>query len=194
VLADSSAKILRDHFFGWQCRLRQLSVRNAGGRPTSGMRPDVVFAGEDEAAARITVLIVKAEPEEAIDRFRHLYRRTHDPADRYDAAMAYLAAVYYQRPAGFADEMSALFGPGVEVAERLRADGRCGLRFSQYEQSYDLPCRVRALDEADPAFQATYWHNSLFNSDLPADVQILGFQPEWESASAEPPLAAQNLR
>ena len=194
MLADSTAKTLRDHFFGWQCRLRQMSVRNAGGRPTSGMRPDVVLAGETDTVARITVLIVKAEPEEATDRFRHFYRRTHDPADRFDAAMAYLAAVYYQRPAEFADEMSALFGPGADVAARLRADGRCTLRFSQYEQSYDLPCRVRALDEDDPAFQATYWHNSLFNPDLPAGVQILGFQPEWESATADPAPAAQNLR
>jgi len=186
VLTTPSAKTLRNHFFGWQCRLRQLSVRNASGRPTSGMRPDVVFAGEEQAAARITVLIVKAQPEEATDRFRHLYRRTNDPADRYDAAMAFLAAVYYQRPAEFADEMSALFGPGADMAARLCADGRCVLRFAQYEQSYALPCRVRALDEADPAFQATYWHNALFNPELPPGIQILGFQPEWEDATANP--------
>lgn len=185
--ADSTAKTLRDHFFGWQCRLRQLSVRGAGGRPTSGMRPDVMLPGEDGAAARITVLIVKANPEEAIDRFRHLYRRTHDPVDRYDAALAYLAAVYYQRPAEFADEMSALFGPGADVAAWLSAAGRCVLRFAQYEQSYALPCRVRALDEVDPAFQATYWHNALFNPDLPTGIRILGFQPEWDDATAEPP-------
>jgi hypothetical protein len=74
------------------------------------------------------------------------------------------------------------------MAARLRADGRCVLRFSQYEQRYDLPCRVRALAEDDPAFQATYWHNSLFNPDLPAGIQILGFQPEWESATADPAL------
>ncbi len=193
-MANHIAKSLRDHFFGWQIRLRQLSVRNAGGRPTSGMRPEVVFAGEDRAAARVTVLIVKADPEEATDCFRHFYRRTNDPADRHDAATAYLSAGYYQRPAEFADEMSALFGPGDTMAERLCADGRCELRFAQYEQSYVVPCRVRALDDKDPAFQATYWHNILFNPDLPADVHILGFQPEWESATADPAPPAQNLR
>ena len=193
MLADSSTKTLRDHFFGWQCRLRQLSVRNAGGRPTSGMRPEVVFAGEARAAVWMTVLIVKADPREAIDRFRHFYRRTNDPADRCSAALAYLAAGYYQRPAEFSDEMSALFGPGTDVAERLCVDGRCVLRFAQYEQRYVVPCQVRALDESEAAFQATYWHNSLFNPDMPAEVQILSFQPEWDDATANPP-AAQNLR
>ena len=97
MLANFTAKTLRHHFFGWQCRLRQMSVRNAGGRPTSGMRPDVVLAG-GEQVARITVLIVKAEPMEATDRFRHFYRRPNE----------------------FADEMSALFGPGAAVATILR--------------------------------------------------------------------------
>ncbi|MHA1599837.1 MAG: hypothetical protein ACTSW2_03340 [Alphaproteobacteria bacterium] len=196
MLAAPSTKILRDHFLGWQCRLRQLSVRNAGGRPTSGMRPDVVFAGEERAVAQVTVLIIKADPGEEIDRFRHFYRRTNDPADRHKAAITYLSAGYYQRPAEFSDEMSALFGPGADLAERLCTDGRCFLRFAQYEQSYAMPCRVRALDEADPTFQATYWHNTLFNPDLPEGTQILGFQPEWEDATADPAVrgVSQNLR
>jgi len=187
---------MRDHFLGWQCRLRQMSVRNAGGRPTSGMRPAVVLAGEAEAAARATVLIVKMAPEESTDRFRHLYRRTQDPADRYDAALTYLAAAYYQRPREFSDELCALFGPGSELAERLCADGRCVLRFAQYEQSYTVPCRVRALADSEPAFQATYWHNSLFNQELPAGTQVLGFRPDWAATVADPAIggAAQNLR
>jgi hypothetical protein len=32
---------LRDHFLGWQCRIRQYAVRHGGGRPSSGMRPSV---------------------------------------------------------------------------------------------------------------------------------------------------------
>jgi hypothetical protein len=150
------------------------------------MRPEVILRGEEHAAERVTVLIVKLAPEEAIDRFRHLYRRTQDPADRYDAALAYLAAAYYQRPREFSDELSALFGPGSELAGRLCADGRCVLRFAQYEQSYTMPCRVRALAEGEPAFQATYWHNSLFNPDLPAGTQVLGFRPDWAATVADP--------
>ncbi len=183
----AAQEALRNHFLGWQCRLRQLAVRQASGRPTSGMRPAVALPGEDEAAVRLTVLIVQREPDEAIAEFRHMVRRTHDPAERYDSALKFLAAAYYQHPQDFAEELTALFGPESDLAGRLLAEGRCTLHFEQYAQRYALPCRVRRLQEAEPAYQATYWHNSLFNPDLPANLGILGFQPDWAHAQADPP-------
>ena len=42
------------------------------------------------------------------------------------------------------------------------------------------------LDPEEPAFEATFWHNRLFNPNLPGDVAILGFQPDWRSAQADP--------
>jgi len=39
---------LRDQFVGWQCRLRQLAVRQDGGRPSAGMKPRV---SEDKPGA-----------------------------------------------------------------------------------------------------------------------------------------------
>jgi hypothetical protein len=48
---------------------------------------------------------------------------------------------------------------------------------------------VRALTEDDPAYQATYWHNALFNAGLPGAVRVLGFQPDWALAEADPPVA-----
>ncbi len=37
VRLETAQAALRDHFLGWQCRLRQLAVREAGGRPSSGI-------------------------------------------------------------------------------------------------------------------------------------------------------------
>ena len=37
VLTDVAAQQLRDDFLGWQCRLRQLSARQAGGRASSSV-------------------------------------------------------------------------------------------------------------------------------------------------------------
>lgn len=179
---------LRDHFLGWQCRLRQLAVREAEGRPTAGMRPSVSLAGQTEVSGEITVLIVPQAPQETTAEFRHLVRRTHDPAERYKSALKILAATYYQYPQNFSDELTALFGPGSALAERLLADGRCRLGFEQYSQRYTLPCQVRDLPENAPAFQATYWHNSLFNAGIPADIRILAFQPDWATAEADPPV------
>jgi hypothetical protein len=41
---------------------------------------------------------------------------------------------------------------------------------------------VRLLAEADPLYQATFWHNKLFNPNLPGRVQVLSFAPDWMHA------------
>ena len=92
VPLEAAQAALRDHFLGWQCRLRQLAVRQAGGRPTSGMRPEVRLAGADTPLGSITTLIVRKEPRETTAQFRHMVRKTQDPAERYDAALETLAA------------------------------------------------------------------------------------------------------
>ncbi len=186
VRLETAQAALRDHFLGWQCRLRQLAVREAGGRPTSGMRPEVRLGEDGPPLGVITTLILRRAPAEATAEFRHMVRKTQDPAERYDGALEMLAAAYYQRPWEFSDRLTALFGPGSEIAEKLLAAGHCRLAFEQYSQRYSLPCAVRALAEDDPAYQATYWHNALFNPALPGGVRVLGFQPDWALAEAEP--------
>ncbi len=179
---------LRDHFLGWQCRLRQLAIREAEGRPTAGIRPTVSFAGQTEASGQITVMIVPRAPEETTAEFRHLVRRTHDPAERYKSALKFLAAAYYQHPQDFSDELTALFGPGSVLTERLLGNGHCQLGFEQFSQRYALPCEVRDLPENAPPYQATLWHNSLFNVGIPAGIRIVAFQPDWATAEADPPV------
>ena len=186
--------VLRDHFLGWQCRIRQLAMRQAGGRPTTGMRPRVAVApargdpGDLDELGQITVMIVRHEPAEITAQFRHMVRKTQDPAERYDSALKFLAAAYYQRPGEFSDEMTALFAEGSGLAGRLLAAGRCHLDFRQYSQRYLVPCQVRDLPQDDPGFQATYWHNALFNPALPGAVRVLALAPDWSLAEAEPPV------
>jgi hypothetical protein len=108
-----------------------------------------------------------------------MVRKTRDPAERFENALRFLAAAYYQRPDEFSDEMTALFGPGSALVRRLLEAGQCTLDFEQFEQRYRLRCRVEELAQTDEAFQFTYWHNSLFNPAMPGDVRILRFTPDW---------------
>lgn len=182
---DSEHEALRDSFLGWQCRIRQHAIRQAAGRPSSAMCPQVSIG--DEPLARIIVVMNKEDSEEITAEFRHIVRRTQDPRDRYNAAVKLLSAYYYQRARSFSDELTAIFGLDSALARRLLAAGRCELEFEQYNQRWRLPCKVSRLQEEDPAYQATYWHNSLFNPALPGAVQILAFAPDWALAEADPP-------
>lgn len=192
-MSDSSDKIvqmtsvsdqLRLGFFGWQCRLRQLAVRENEARPTKGMRPNLTVAGQDAGA--ITVVITPVEPATSTDEFRHIARRTHDPRERYQAALRYLQSSHFQDPRSFDDRLTAIFGIEAELPKALAGRSDCMLAFEQFNQHYWLTCRAELLDTDHQAFQATYWHNALFNPKLPAAVQVLSFKPNWHEAHAEP--------
>ncbi len=189
IVPLETALALRDHFLAWQCRIRQHAVRREGARPGAGMRPRVLDGKGALLAEAITVLIVPREPAETIYRFRHLARRTYDPAERVQKAIETLGEAYFQRPRDFSDQMTALFGPESELASRLLRSEACVLEFAQFSQSYRLPCVVSELSAVDPAWQHTYWHNFLFNPALPPTARILAFSPRWAGAEADPPIS-----
>jgi len=188
VLMGEAQAELRDQFLGWQCRLRQLAVREGGGRPSEGMRPLVTPAGHEEAVGPITVLLNRHEPHESIMQLRHIVRRTADPLIRLEDGVKLLQGTYYQRAREFSDLLTALFAPDSRLAPLLVHLGQARLDFRQFRQGYRIPCAVRLLAERDEPWQATYWHNSLFNPNLPADVKILAFLPDWAHAQADPPV------
>ena len=181
-------KVICDHFLGWQCRLRQHSIRNLYGQPSSGMAPDVVVGGSDTGYEGVTVLLDRQDPVEFVPEFRHMVRKTRDPKQRYDNALKYFAEMYYQDRNAFSDRMTALFKPDSVAAGRLDEAGAATLVFGEKNQRYVIPCGVRRLADSDPSWQATYWHNHLFNPNLAGDSIILQFIPDWAVAKADPPV------
>ena len=85
---EAAQAALRDSFLGWQCRLRQLAMRQAEGRPTNGMRPEDTVGDDPKPLGQITVLVLKAEPEEITAQFRHMVQKTNDPAERPEINMS----------------------------------------------------------------------------------------------------------
>lgn len=184
VLSRQAAAALCREFVGWQCRVRQLSARQEGGRPSAGMRPRVMSASGETLSDGIVTLIIEAEPAESTELFRYQYLRTQDPNERYDNMLEILQGSYFQQPERFSDLVTALFGPESTLATQLLREGRCVLDFEQYTQGYRIPCEVSRLPEAHRFHQATLWHNRMFNHHLPAAVQILAFRPDWPHAAA----------
>jgi hypothetical protein len=160
-----------------------MAVRKADGRPTAGMVPKVKPAS-GASGGRMTTLIVKKDPAITM-QLRHMVRQTQDPAERYASALRFFAAAYYQEPESFADEITALCGKDFALAEQLLQKQDCVLAFEQYSQRFHITCRVRETAKSDPLFQATYWHNSLFNANLPAGVRVLALRPHWQTAAAD---------
>ena len=180
------AERLRDHFVGWQCRIRADAMRRRAGRPSPGMQPQVLSAAGDVLAPAVTTLLVRREAESFAPEFRHLARRTHDPRDRREAALALLAERYYQYARDFSDTLTATVAADSPLVDALIREGRCVLAFDQDGQRYTLPCTATRLGRDDPHREETWWHNALFNPQLPPDIPVLGFSPRWLEAVANP--------
>lgn len=176
---------LRRAFLGWQCRIRQIAVRDGDGRPTPGMRPELALGAR--RIGPITVILNKLDEAANTSQLRFLAKKTEDPAERYTAALRYLAATYYQRWESFSDQVTAVFALADDLPRRLAGRNDCTLSFAQFNQRWRLPCAAERLDPASDQYQATYWHNALFNPQLPGTVQIVGFSPDWRLAEASPP-------
>jgi hypothetical protein len=177
---------LRSHFLGWQCRIRQISARDYGGAPLPGMRPRLLSRSGEELMPAVTLLIVPISPEASTAYLRFQLQRTHDHALAREAGVRYLAADYFQEQELFTDEMTALFQPGSQIAERILKLRDCLLDFEQYAQRFTMFCRARAMAAKEPAHQATLWHNRIFNPNVSNDAVVLGFKPDWKNVHAEP--------
>ena len=186
VPLTAQAQALRDGFLRWQCRIRQMSMRDEQGRPGDGVMPAVTLAGESEPLGHIITVLNKMPGQAITPELRHMAQKTNDPAQIRESALRLFSETYYQKGETFTDMLTATFPSGSPGARQIREAERCTLTFEAYRQRYDLSCRVWSLAEKNPIFQATYWHNYLFNPALTPDCVILAFEPDWEASDADP--------
>ena len=185
VRLDRANEELRDRFLRWQCRIRQIAMRTQGGRPTSGMTPVASVVGTGAPIARVVTVLCRRPEHSATMELRHMARRTHDPAERRESGLKFLAEQYYQAASEFSDILTASFAPDSASAAALVDHRECRLAFEQFSQRFDVHCTVRRLSPANPLREATFWHNLLFNPRLSADCIILGFEPDWPGSEAD---------
>ena len=177
---------LRDAFLKWQCLIRQISVRQNQGRPDTAVTPVVVLKGETDIFDHVITVLSKTPQQSLLPELQHLVRRTLDPAQRRQKALELLSETYYQKATSFSDILTATFPPQSPRAAAIRKAGHCRLLFSGYDQSYQVDCKIWALTKKNTLYQATFWHNLLFNPNLHPDTIVLGFEPDWTNSTSEP--------
>ncbi len=180
-----SGSFVRTSFLKWQCRVRQIAMRDSEGRPDDAICPMVFLPGETVTFGRIITILNKSPGYSVTPEFEHMIAKTNDPAQQRDQAIKFLAATYYQKAAEFSDILSAVFQPGSPGALRLREAEKITLVFEAYTQRFELNCKARVLTPKNPLHRATMAHNRLFNPMLAADSVVLGFEPDWRSSTSQ---------
>lgn len=181
-----SDRTLRDHFLGWQCRIRQISARDYGGQPMPAMRPRVSSRKGEVLLPAMAVLLVPEEPSVSTAFFRFQVQKTNEAQKARDAGINYLAGDFYQLPELFSDELTAVFGAASETAAMLVRAREVLLDFEQYSQGFRMFCKVRRLAAGNSSHESSLWQSRLFNPNIPNDAAVLGFKPDWRSAAADP--------
>ena len=104
-------------------------------------------------------------------------RKTPDPSEWTKNGLRILAELHYHETDQFENDLTALFSFDSALATALLKAGQCRLKVAEKSIDYAFDFDVRALEQEDERFQATYWHNRLFNPTLPGQVQVLCFSP-----------------
>lgn len=164
-------------FISWQCRLRKMSVRELGGRPSEGMTAGVYSVSGGEEQSRLNFLIVRKDSRERTDEFRHIVRKTPDPSEWVKNGLRILSELHYHEEDQFEPRLTALFSLDSDLAYALIKAGECHLKFAEGSIEHAFDFDVTSLNRDDDSFEATYWHNRMFNPGLPGKVRVLGFSP-----------------
>ncbi|MEL6219745.1 MAG: hypothetical protein AAFR79_14965 [Pseudomonadota bacterium] len=178
---------LGDAFLRWQCRVRQIAMRDGQGRPDDAVMPALTLPGAEDPMGHIITLMNKTAAHSKTPEMMHMVKRTADPAQRREKALQFFSETYYQKAGEFSDMLTATFPPGSPGAAQIREAETCRLDFAAYGQAFGIAAKVWRLTEPHPLHAATLWHNRLFNPTLPPDTVVLGFEPDWEASEANPP-------
>ncbi len=185
IPADAAAHSpLAVRFLKWQCRVRQMAMREDQGRPGDAVMPQVFLPGQTEPTGQIVTVLNKNPTSSMVPEMQHMARKTHDPAQVRSLAIQFLSATYFQQSRSFSDVLTAVFPPQSPGARKICAANSCTLEFRAYAKHFSLVCQVRALSGNSPLFDATMAHNRLFNLSLPGDSVVLAFEPDWNRSSS----------
>ena len=144
---------LRTAFLKWQCRVRQISMRDNHGRPDDAITPALILKGETEPMGHVITILNKSPGYSVTPEMLHMAAKTNDPAQRREQAIRFLSASYYQKgkrvlryPDG--DVPARLTGCGDGAGSRRRSAGI----LAPYAQTFDLDVQSLEACTSQPAF------------------------------------------
>ena len=175
---------LQEKFMKFQCRARQMIMRDNLGRPDASITPTIYLKGNTKPITEIITLIHKLPEYSALSELMHIARKTNDPSQRRDQAVKLLSASYYQKHREFTDVLTATFTPNSNLAETLMSEGSCRLLFDAHSHKFESTFTVNKLERSEFLFRSTIMHNQLFNPNLHPETIILSFSPGWEENGA----------
>ncbi len=180
---SQETNLIRDKFLKWQCRVRQMLMRDNLGRPDLSIMPEVKLSSTGKTLGTIITVLSKEIAFSKLPEIQHIGKVNFDLSRRREKAIQFFSEYYFQKYNEFSGDLTATFQPGSLLAFKLIESGKCLLRFEAYNQIFNLICKVEVLNKSEHFYQATWWHNNLFNSSLHPETIILSFNADWSEST-----------
>ena len=169
----------QEKFVKFQCRARQMIMRDNFGKPDDSIMPNLYLDKQKEPICKIITLIHKLPEFSLLTELKHIAKKTNDPSQIREQAIRLLSSSYYQKNKEFSDILTATFTPESEIAKTLIEKGVCRLLFEAFSHRFDVKFNVIQLEKSEFLYHSTISHNQLFNINIHPETIVLSFCPKW---------------
>ena len=165
-------------FIVWQCSIRQRNFRLHKGKPSEGLICNLYEKKTNKEVKKFISVLLEKKVEDSSRMFEFMYKRTHDPEDRYLKAVKLFSDEYFNQPGKFDGRFTATFSKDDPSLKILNSKKSFQAQFFERETGFDFPLKVQKLAKTKNEWKFTFWHNFLFNPSLNENVEIFLFSPD----------------
>jgi len=164
-------------FVIWQCSLRQRNFRMFGGKPSEGTIASFSNIKSNIQLGDIRSILIENDCENTAKMFEFMHKQTHDPETRFDKAVKFFSAEYYNTPKNFNGSFTATLPYQSKIAKDLVKKKNVAAQFFERDTGFSFEVNITKLKKNNSTWRYTFWHNRFFNPALNNDIEILYFSP-----------------
>ena len=110
--------------------------------------------------------------------FEFMFKKTHDPEERFLKAVKYFASEYFENSKIFDGSFSATLPSNSKILKTLLKKKKLNVQFFESTTGFKFSVKIKKLKKNDPIWKFTFYHNSFFNPSLDENIEILFFKPD----------------
>ena len=164
-------------FVIWQCSLRQRNFRMFGGKPSEGTLANLFDSKSNKELCEIRTVLIEKNCTNTAKMFEFMIKQTNELELRFDKIVKFLSSEYYNTPLNFDGSFTATFNKHSEILKKISNNKKLNAQFFERGTGFSFPVKIEKLKKNNSKWQYTFWHNSFFNSNLSANIEIIHFIP-----------------
>ena len=98
-----------DNFITWQCFLRQRNFRKFSGKPSEGTIASIYDENSNDEITNLRSVLVEKNLLNSAKMFEFMFKKTHDPEERFLKAVKYFASEYFENSKIFDGSFQLLY-------------------------------------------------------------------------------------